>query len=135
MAQNWLFPPSSGAPATASRRAAVAMGPSSNQRGDIEGAQALGPDWGSELEAYVRDHSRYPEQAAQNGEQGDSMVQVTVDSDGHVKAVSLEQRSGSVWLDMELLSIFRRAHLPPFPAGTSQPEITFHFTMHYILRS
>ena len=135
MAQNWFFPPSGGSPATASRRAALAVGPSSNQRGDIEGAQQLGPDWGSELKAYVRDHSRYPDQAARNGEQGDSMVLVTVDSEGHVKSVALEQRSGSVWLDAELLSIFRHARLPPFPAGTDQPEVTFHFTMHYILRS
>ncbi len=132
--QNWFFPSSSGALATVSRQAAIALGPSSNQRGDIEGAQELGPDWGGELESYVRDHARYPEQAAQNGEQGDSAVQVTVDSDGHVKSVSLDQRSGSMWLDTELLSIFRHARLPPFPAGTAQPEVTFRFTMHYILR-
>ena len=111
------------------------MGPSSEQGGDIQGAEQLGPDWGSELEAYVQEHARYPEQAVRNGEQGDSMVRVTVDSTGHVESVALEQRSGSVWLDTELLSIFRHARLPPFPAGTDQPGITFHFTMHYILRS
>ncbi len=111
------------------------MGPLNAERGDIQGAAELGPDWGSELEAYVRDHSRYPEQAAMNGDQGDSMVLVTVSSDGTVKAVSLEQGAGSPWLDMELLSIFRHAHLPPFPPGTDKPEVTFHFTMHYILRS
>lgn len=133
--QNWFFPSSSGAPASASRHAAIATGPSSEQDGDLEGAQELGPDWGSELRAYVEAHARYPEQAAQNGEQGDSVVQVTVDREGHVKSVSLEQRSGSVWLDAELLSIFRHARLPPFPAGADQPEITFHFTLHYILRS
>lgn len=133
MSQNWLFGPS--ASPTTRRRADVAMGPTNSERGDLQGAAELGPDWGAELEAYVRDHSNYPQQAAINGDQGDSMVLVTVNSDGIVKAVSLEQGAGSPWLDMELLSIFRHAHLPPFPPGTDKPEITFHFTMHYILRS
>lgn len=128
--QNWFYSRS----ATMPRQAVIAAGPSSNQSGDLQGAEELGPDWGSELRAYVEAHARYPEQAAQNGEQGDATVQVTADSDGHVASVSLEQRSGSVWLDAELLSIFRHARLPPFPAGTSQPNVTFHFTLHYILR-
>ena len=128
-----LNPPPSSRSSSSSAHRGRAGDQSSN--GDIEGAQELGPDWSNKLEAYIRSHAHYPEQAVQNGEQGDSAVQVTVDSDGHVKSAALDQRSGSVWLDTELLSIFRHARLPPFPAGANQPEITFRFTMHYILHS
>ncbi len=65
-----------------------------------------------------------------NGEDGNVMVQVTANPDGHVTSVQLESRSGSQWLDLALLGMFRDAHLPP----THEDEpITFNFTMHYIL--
>jgi len=87
-------------------------------------------DWRNELSAWVRDHAYYPEQAAMNGEDGNVMVQVTASPDGHVTLVQLESRSGSQWLDMALMGMFRDAHLPP----THEDEpITFNFTMHYIL--
>ena len=87
-------------------------------------------DWRNELSAWVRDHAYYPEQAAMNGEDGNVMVQVTTNPDGHVTSVQLESRSGSQWLDMALMGMFRDARLPP----THEDEpITFNFTMHYIL--
>jgi TonB family protein len=66
-----------------------------------------------------------------NGEDGDAMVQVVANPDGRVTSVQLEQKSGSVWLDLALQSLFRGAHLPPLHDETE--PITFNFLMHYIL--
>ena len=66
-----------------------------------------------------------------NGEDGDVMVQVVANPDGHVTSVEMKQRSGSDWLDMALMALFRDAHLPPL--HDENEPITFDFTMHYIL--
>jgi protein TonB len=95
----------------------------------IPGAHSA-TDWRNLLSAWVRDHAYYPEQAAMNGEDGSVMVQVTANPDGHVTSVQLESRSGSQWLDMALMGMFRDAKLPP---PLEDEPITFNFTMHYIL--
>ena len=82
------------------------------------------------MHAWVRAHAYYPEQAAMNGEDGSVMVQVSANPDGRVTSVELERRSGSQWLDMALMALFRDAQLPPL--HENEP-ITFNFTMHYIL--
>jgi TonB family protein len=91
----------------------------------------VGPDWRNELSAWVRAHAYYPEQAAMNGEDGDVMVRVVANPDGRVTGVEMRSKSGSVWLDMALLSLFRDAHLPPL--HDENEPITFDFLMHYIL--
>ena len=53
--------------------------------------------------------------------------------DGRVTSVELIGRSGSIWLDLALQALFRDAHIPPLPSGTTEP-IEFNFTMHYIIR-
>jgi periplasmic protein TonB len=90
-----------------------------------------GRDWGNELVAWVDRHKYYPSQAAVNGEDGDVTAQVVVNPDGHVNSVELKSRSGSQWLDMALVSLFRDATVPP-PPDKNAPS-TFNFTMHYIL--
>jgi len=100
---------------------------------DLHGADQLGPDWSAELLAWVDEHKHYPEQAAANGEDGDASVEVTTDRSGKVQRVTLVGRSGSVFLDMGLESLFRYAHLPPFPYDAADNTVTFTFTMHYIL--
>lgn len=96
----------------------------------VSGAK-VGPDWRNELSAWVKAHAYYPEQAAINGEDGSAMVLVQANPDGHVTSVELERKSGSQWLDLALLALFRDANLPPI-FGEKEP-IGFHFTMHYIL--
>ena len=91
----------------------------------------VGPDWRNELSAWVRAHAYYPEQAAMNDEDGDVTVQVVANPNGHVTSVEMRSRSGSQWLDMALMGLFRDANLPPLH-GESE-SITFNFTMHYIL--
>lgn len=119
-----------GAPSTldfslAPRRGATDTSPFSR----VAGAH-VGPDWRNELSAWVRAHAYYPEQAAMNGEDGDVMVQVVAQPNGHVTSVEMVQRSGSRWLDMALTALFRDANLPPLHTDEG---ITFNFTMHYIL--
>jgi protein TonB len=100
---------------------------------EIRGAERLGTDWANLLSAWVEAHKYYPQQALINGEDGSPEVEVTVRRDGHVQAVELDTRSGSQWLDLALQALFRGANLPPFPEGTGDQQLTFHFTMHYIL--
>jgi TonB family protein len=91
----------------------------------------VGADWRNELSAWVRAHAYYPEQAAMNGEDGDVMVRVMANPDGRVTGVEMRSKSGSVWLDMALMALFRDAHLPPL--HDENEPITFDFLMHYIL--
>ena len=108
------------------------QGPS-REAPQIRGAERLGADWANELSAWVEAHKYYPQQAILNGEDGSPEVDVTVRRDGTVLAVDLDARSGSQWLDLALQALFRGAHLPPFPDGAGTQQLTFHFTMHYIL--
>jgi periplasmic protein TonB len=92
-----------------------------------------GPDWRNLLSQWVAEHAYYPPQAARNGEEGDAKVHIIADHDGRVREVSLVGRSGSMWLDMALVALFRDAHIPPLPTPDNEP-IEFNFTMRYILQ-
>ena len=124
-------------PSSAARNAA-APPPSaakSSTSGDVRGGEALGTDWLNELSAYVERHKSYPIQAAQNGEEGDTTVAIVVGRDGHVGYgdVDLVTRSGSQFLDLGLMSMFRNVHLPPFPPGAPHDRERIEVTMHYYL--
>ena len=93
---------------------------------------AAGTDWRNALSRWVAEHAYYPEQARRFGEEGDAMVHVIAKSDGTVKEVELVRKSGSMWLDIALVALFRDAHIPPFPAGGDEP-LEFNFLMHYML--
>ncbi len=92
-----------------------------------------GADWLNALSAWIEAHKYYPQEAAEAGEDGTVVVRVMVDHTGRVQSVELRDRSGSQWLDLAAQAMFRGAHLPPFPPGTSDPDFTFNLTMHYIL--
>ena len=91
-----------------------------------------GADYRNLLSRWVAEHAYYPEQARRDGEEGDAKVHVLAAPDGRVKEVELIGKSGSMWLDLALLSLFRDQHIPPYPGGGSEP-IEFNFTMHYVL--
>ena len=91
-----------------------------------------GADYRNLLSRWVAEHAYYPEQARRDGDEGDAKVHVLAASDGRVKEVELIGKSGSMWLDLALLSLFRDQHIPPYPGGGSEP-IEFNFTMHYVL--
>jgi protein TonB len=96
-------------------------------RDDAEGA-----DWRNALSRWVQQHAYYPPEAVRELQEGDAKVHVVAESNGRVKLVELIGRSGSMWLDLALLALFRDAHIPPLPSGQREP-IEFNFTMHYIL--
>ena len=54
-----------------------------------------------------------------------------VNPNGRVTSVQMRSRSGSQWLDLALMGLFRDANLPALPDATE--PLTFDFTMHYIL--
>ena len=91
------------------------------------------PNWGSELVAWVHRHAYWPPQAAAAGESGTSVVQFVVDRYGHVLSVQPMMSSGSKWLDMETMALFRNAHVPPLPPDTSDQTVTIDFYLHWVL--
>lgn len=108
-------------------------GPANSSPYSLDTDAEVGPDWRNALSAWVNEHSYYPSQAAEMGEQGTARVLVTAMPDGRVLSVELERRSGSQWLDLALEGLFRGAKLPPMPKSAGDQPVPFHFTMHYIL--
>jgi periplasmic protein TonB len=90
-------------------------------------------DWLNEVSAWWQRHAYYPPQAGLNNEDGDVTLHMRVDRDGHVTHLELVSKSGSQWLDLGALAIFRDAYLPPLPPGTSEAQIPFHVTIHFVI--
>jgi periplasmic protein TonB len=108
-------------------------GPEDSTPYSVDTDAEVGPDWRNALSAWVQEHSYYPQQAAETGQQGSVKVLVTTMPDGHVLSVDMERGGGSQWLDLALDGLFRGAKLPPLPKSAGDQPVTFHFTMHYIL--
>jgi len=101
-----------------------------NGKGDDVGA-----DWLNEVSAWWIRHRFYPKDAAQLQQQGDVILRLKVAQSGHVQAVNVVQGSGSPFLDMGALTVFRNANLPRLPSDVRDPDVTLEFTIHYeILR-
>ena len=93
----------------------------------------VGEDWLQQVAAWFKRHGYYPPEAGMNGQQGIVTVGLKVRHDGQVEAIRLESRSGSPWLDMASLSVFRDAKLPPLPPDVTAAQIPLHFTIHYVI--
>jgi periplasmic protein TonB len=94
---------------------------------------AVSADWRNALSRWVAEHAYYPPQAIHELQEGDAKVHVIALPNGKVKEVELIGKSGSMWLDMALVALFRDQHIPPLPSGETDP-VEFNFTMHYILQ-
>ena len=113
----------------------MSLGPATRGAEDVTpfgDKAAEGADWRNALSRWVAQHAYYPEQARRDGEEGDARVHVVAEPSGRVKLVELVGKSGSMWLDMALLSLFRDQQIPRLPYGTTEP-VDFNFTMHYVL--
>lgn len=99
---------------------------------DIRAAN-IGADWAQGLAAYWRAHRYYPQQAAQNGEDGTVEIQLVVNRLGRVESVEIQRRSGSPWLDMAAIGTWRNAQLAPLPAENTDRTITIPLTINYVL--
>ncbi len=93
----------------------------------------IGDNWFNLVAAWWKRHAYYPPEAGMNGEQGDATVKLLVRHDGKVESVQLEGGSGSQWLDMAAVAVFRGATLPPLPSDVTEATIPLHFTIHYII--
>ena len=93
----------------------------------------LGPDWSSLMRAWWEQHKYYPREAAEQGQDGAVTVTIRMAPDGRVRAVEMASRSGSQWLDMGALAIFRGQKLPPFPWNEARKEAVMNMQIQYIL--
>ena len=98
----------------------------------VEGAE-VGNDWIAQLHEWWERHSFYPQQAIVNEEDGVVEIHMVIARDGHVESVEVVSSSGSRWLDMAGVSVFRNAHLRPFPLSTPEPRADVYAFLHYIL--
>jgi TonB family protein len=93
----------------------------------------VGEDWFNEVAAWWLRHRFYPTEAGRLQQQGDVQLRLVVGRDGRVEAVDVEQKSGSPWLDLGALAVFRDAKLPPLPPDVRDPNVTVDFTIHYVI--
>jgi periplasmic protein TonB len=93
-------------------------------------SKEVGPDWYNRFAAWWDRHGYYPPQAGRNGEEGQVVLDMVVLRSGRVARVALASGSGSQWLDMAALGVFRDATLPPLPSDAA-PSVPITLTIHY----
>jgi protein TonB len=93
-------------------------------------SKEVGPDWYNRFAAWWDRHGYYPPQAGENGQQGEVVLYLVVLRSGRVERVALVSRSGSQWLDMAALGVFRNARLPPLPADAAA-SVPITLKIHY----
>jgi protein TonB len=96
------------------------------------GAQ-VGPEWMQLLHDWWNRHGYYPDSAAAFGQSGTVQLHMRVDRDGSVHDLQLLDGSGSPYLDMGALSVFRGAHLPAFPQNTPESQGDLYLSIQYVL--
>ncbi len=109
------------------------LGPNKSEAFFDVRAKNIGADWAQGLAVYWRQHRYYPQQAAQNGEDGTVEIQIVVNRLGRVESVEILRRSGSPWLDMAAVGTWRNAQLAPLPAENTDRTITIPLTINYLL--
>ena len=98
----------------------------------VEGAQ-VGNDWIAQLHEWWNSHAYYPSQAIRDFEDGVVEIHMVILRDGRVESINIVSSSGSRSLDMAGASVFRDAHLMPFPLSTPEPRADVYLYLHYIL--
>jgi TonB family protein len=90
-----------------------------------------GAAWMGKLKQWWDQHSSYPQEASQTNEGGDVKVHIVIAPDGQIVSIEVVQSSGLRVLDAAAVSVFRNAHLPPFPPGTPAQPADVVVTLHY----
>jgi periplasmic protein TonB len=78
--------------------------------------------WRSQIITLLEHNKRYPAEASARGEHGTTMLEFSVDGDGHLLSSHVVKSSGSVSLDQETLALMHRVE--PFPHPP--PEMVGH---------
>ena len=60
-------------------------------------------------------------------------LRIIVEPTGRVRLVDVTRPSYSPFLNGGALALFRGRTLPPFPPGTTDPQVTIDLTLNYIL--
>ncbi|GBQ24889.1 TonB periplasmic protein [Acetobacter estunensis NRIC 0472] len=95
--------------------------------------RGVSDDYSEDVDRWIRRHMYYPEEAAENGEEGPSSVHVVIDRSGRVRFVRLTNQSGSYLLDAATTGMFRAAQLPPVPPNVPGDHFDLDVTINYIL--
>lgn len=86
-------------------------------------AGAASDQWEARLMARLERYRYYPAAARSRRQQGTAWVRASIDREGRLLALRLEQPSGQPMLDDAALQTFRRAQpLPPIPAELKAPQ-------------
>lgn len=85
------------------------------------------------MAGWLQTNKTYPDEARRRHEEGRAVVRFTVARDGHVLNLTLLSGTGSTLLDTAVDQLLRGAHLPPFPAGMPQAELTITLQIRYSL--
>ncbi|MEO8716420.1 MAG: energy transducer TonB [Acetobacteraceae bacterium] len=95
-------------------------------------SKEVGPDWFNRFAAWWDRHSYYPPQAGEQNQQGDVILDLVIQRSGRVEQVRLTSGSGSQWLDLAALGVFRGALLPALPSDAAA-SVPLHLTIHYAI--
>lgn len=98
----------------------------------VEGAQ-VGDDWIMQLHEWWERHKYYPLDAARNDEEGEVQIHLVIRRDGVVESLELVHGSGYPRIDMAGESVFRNAHLQPFPFSTPEPKANVYLDLYFII--
>jgi protein TonB len=86
-------------------------------------AGAASDQWEARLMARLERYRYYPAVARSRRQQGTAWVRASIDRDGQLRALRLEQSSGQPMLDESALQTFRRAQpLPRIPEELPAPQ-------------
>jgi periplasmic protein TonB len=91
-------------------------------------APSIVPGWNVQLASWLASHKRYPSAARQRSEEGEVLVSFTVESDGHVSAVSIAKSSGHPDLDQATLAMLQGATLPA-PGTAATRTVRVHYRL------
>ena len=80
------------------------------------------PSYASLVAGILQRNKRYPREALLNEQTGTVLTYFVINHQGHVIAYRIEQRSGVLLLDQEVLSLLKRVNFPPIPDDGGNPE-------------
>ncbi|QCE34909.1 hypothetical protein FAI40_05835 [Acetobacteraceae bacterium] len=95
--------------------------------------KGVSSDYGAELDAWIRNHIFYPDDAVRQEMEGASSVHVRLDRKGNVQQVFIKGSSGYGTLDIATVSIFKDQKLPDVPEDMKGDHFDIDVQVNYLL--